>query len=99
MTAWRVRLYRIWYLPIISPAFLEAFYKIRLAFCTVIAKSRTRIVFKTHVHGVAASGLLAGVALGKSPVEGVGQGILAEVSEGVVLNLESIDVGWSMVSL
>jgi hypothetical protein len=26
MTAWRVRLKRIWYLPIISPAFLEAFY-------------------------------------------------------------------------
>lgn len=26
MTAWRVRLNRIWYLLIISPAFLEAFY-------------------------------------------------------------------------
>jgi hypothetical protein len=46
------------------------------------------------VHGVATGGLLAGVALGKSPEEGVGQGVLAEAGEDGLVNLEGREVGW-----
>jgi hypothetical protein len=45
------------------------------------------------VHGVATSGLLAGVALGKSPEEGVGQGVLAEAGEDSLVDLEGGEVG------
>jgi uncharacterized protein (DUF697 family) len=48
----------------------------------------------TYVHGVSSGRLLAGVALGESPVEGVGEAVLAEVAEGIVLNLEGGDVGY-----
>lgn len=48
----------------------------------------------TYVHGVSSGRLLAGVALGESPVEGVGEAVLAEVGEGIVLNLEGGDVGY-----
>lgn len=44
------------------------------------------------VHGVATSGLLAGVALGKSPEERVGEGVLAEVAQDGVVNLERGEV-------
>lgn len=91
MTAWRVRLYKIWYLPIISPAFLEAF-------CGIfVSKHVQRIIrsvsVKTYVHGIATGRLLAGVALGKSPIQGVGKAVLAEVGEDVVVSLESGNVG------
>jgi len=33
------------------------------------------------------------VTLGKSPVKGVGKGILAEVAEDLLINLESGEVG------
>lgn len=46
------------------------------------------------VHGVATGGLLAGVALGKSPEEGVGQGVLAEAGEDGLVDLEGREVGW-----
>jgi hypothetical protein len=48
---------------------------------------------KTHVHGVATGRDLASVALGQSPVEGVGQGVLAEVGEKLLIDLESGKVG------
>ena len=46
------------------------------------------------VHGVATGGLLAGVALCKSPEEGVGQGVLAEAGEDGLVDLEGGEVGW-----
>ena len=45
------------------------------------------------VHGVAAGRLLAGVALGQSPVEAVGQSVLAKVGEDLVIDLERGEVG------
>ena len=48
---------------------------------------------QTHVHGVAAGGDLAGVALGQSPEDGVGKGVLAEVGEQLVIDLEGGEVG------
>lgn len=48
---------------------------------------------KTYVHGIATGRLLAGVALGKSPIQGVGKAVLAEVGEDVVVSLESGNVG------
>ena len=81
---------RIWYLLIISPAFLEAF-------CgDICQKTRRRVQGEdgqTHIHGVAAGGDLAGVALGQSPEEGVGKGVLAEVGQQLVINLEGGEVG------
>ena len=38
-------------------------------------------------------GNLAGVALSHGPVEVVGQGVLAEGSQSLIVNLESRDVG------
>jgi len=52
----------------------------------------------THIHGVAAGRDLAGVALGQSPVEGVGKGVLAEVGQHLLLNLESGEVGYTIQS-
>jgi hypothetical protein len=46
------------------------------------------------VHGVAAGGLLAGVALGKSPEERVGECVLAEAGEDGLVDLERREVGW-----
>jgi hypothetical protein len=40
------------------------------------------------VHGVATSGLLASVALGKSPEERVGECVLAEAAENGLVDLE-----------
>jgi hypothetical protein len=50
-------------------------------------------VVKAHLHGVSSGRLLAGVALGKSPVEGVGQAVLAQVAKGLVLDLKGREVG------
>lgn len=52
----------------------------------------------THIHGVAAGRDLAGVALGQSPVEGVGKGVLAEVGQYLLLDLESGEVGYTIQS-
>jgi hypothetical protein len=49
------------------------------------------------VHGVAAGGLLAGVALGKSPEERVGECVLAEAGEDGLVDLEGREVGWVRV--
>lgn len=99
MTAWRVRLKRIWYLLIISPAFLEAFW---IRGKRIHVSSLSAVDFKevawdgrrTHVHGVATGRNLAGVTLAESPVEGVGEGVLAEVAKDLFINLESGEVGW-----
>jgi hypothetical protein len=48
---------------------------------------------KTHIHGVAAGRDLAGVTLGQSPEEGVGKGVLAEVGEQPLVDLEGGEVG------
>lgn len=45
------------------------------------------------VHGVAAGGLLASVALGESPEEGVGKSVLAEAGEDSLVDLEGREVG------
>jgi hypothetical protein len=42
---------------------------------------------------LATGGLLAGVALGKSPEEGVGKGVLAEAGEDGLVDLEGREVG------
>lgn len=47
------------------------------------------------VHGVAAGGLLARVAFGKSPVKGVGKSVLAKAAEDGLINLEGREVGYS----
>jgi hypothetical protein len=49
------------------------------------------------VHSVAAGGLLASVALGKSPEEGVGKSVLAEAGEDSLVDLEGREVGWFVV--
>ncbi len=46
-----------------------------------------------YIHGVATGRLLAGVALGKSPVEGVGESIFPEVGEELLVDLEGSEVG------
>jgi hypothetical protein len=46
------------------------------------------------VHGVAAGGLLAGVALSECPEEGVGKCVLAEAAKDGLVNLEGREVGW-----
>lgn len=53
---------------------------------------------KTYVHGVATSGLLAGVALSQSPVKGVGHAVLAKVLEDRVVDLERRNVGYIMLA-
>lgn len=97
MTAWRVRLKRIWYLLIISPAFLEAFCnevkRVHVSSLSVVSKEAWD-GRRTHVHGVATGRDLAGVTLAESPVEGVGEGVLAEVAKNLLINLESGEVGW-----
>jgi hypothetical protein len=45
------------------------------------------------VHGVAAGGLLASVALSQSPVEAVGQSVLAQVGQDLVVDFEGGEVG------
>lgn len=50
---------------------------------------------EAYIHGVATGRLLAGVALGESPVEGVGEAVLAHVGENtIVLNLERGEIGY-----
>ena len=103
MTAWRVRLKRIWYLLIISPAFLEAFcirgkrIHVSIGLSVVVAiidfKKMAWDGRRTHVHGVATGRDLAGVTLAESVVEGVGEGVLAEVGKDLLINLESGEVG------
>jgi hypothetical protein len=48
---------------------------------------------KTYIHGVAAGRDFTGMTLGKSPVERVGKGVLAEVGEQVFIDLERGEVG------
>lgn len=48
----------------------------------------------THVHGVAAGRDLAGVTLGKSPVERVGEAVLPQVGDNIILDLEGGEVGY-----
>ena len=47
----------------------------------------------TYVHGVLAGRLLAGVTLSQCPEERVGESVLAEVGEDLILNLESRELG------
>ena len=100
MTAWRVRLKRIWYLLIISPAFLEAFCirgkRIHVSIGLSVVVCRKVVAWdgrRTHVHGVATGRDLAGVTLAESVVEGVGESVLAEVGKDLLINLESGEVG------
>jgi hypothetical protein len=53
---------------------------------------------QTYVHGVAAGGLLARVALSQSPEDGVGQGVLAEVGKKGLVDLEGREVGCTYIS-
>lgn len=58
-----------------------------------ISSRRNRGAEGTYVHSVATGRLLASVAFSKSPVEGVGEGVLLEVGELGVIDLESGEVG------
>ena len=55
-------------------------------------------VLRCIVHGVAAGGLFGGVALGKSPEEAVGECVLTQVAEDLVVDLECGVVGYEYVS-
>lgn len=48
----------------------------------------------TYVHGISPRRLLASMALSKSPEEGVGESIFAQVTEHLVVNFESSVVGY-----
>lgn len=88
MTACRVRLKRIWYLLIISPAFLEAF-------CSTgqqLIRDSAGTDAVTYVHSVSAGRLLAGVTLSKTPVDGVGESVLLQVGQELLIDLESREV-------
>jgi hypothetical protein len=50
-------------------------------------------VLGSVIHSVSASRLLAGVAFGQSPVEGVGETVLAQVSQDGIVNLKGRNVG------
>lgn len=52
----------------------------------------------THVHGVSASRLLTGVALGQTPVDGVGKRVFPEVRQELLVNLESGEVFYAIMS-
>jgi hypothetical protein len=56
-------------------------------------------VLGSVIHSVSSGGLLAGVALGKSPVERVGKTVLSEVAKNLIVNLESGEVGGLLDSL
>lgn len=92
MTAWRVRLNRIWYLLIISPAFLEAFCVTRVSFHSVFSSGS--VLSETYIHSIPAGRDLAGVALAQSPVERVGKSVFTEVAEELLIDLESGEVGY-----
>lgn len=47
----------------------------------------------TYIHSIPTGRNLAGVALGQSPVDGVGQGVFPEVREKLLVDLESREVG------
>lgn len=46
------------------------------------------------VHGVATGGLLASVAFGESPEQGVRESVLAEVAKCLIVNLEGSKIGY-----
>lgn len=74
-----------------SPAFLEAFWKgVSLR---PESSGRDRCAGYTYVHGIATGRLLASVAFSKSPVKGVGEGVLLEVGQLGVIDLEGSEVG------
>lgn len=75
---------------IISPAFLEAFYR-RVSVTTVAIGG---ISAGTYVHSVSASRLLAGVTLSKTPVDGVGKSVFLQVGQELLVDLESREVFW-----
>ena len=90
---------RIWYRVIISPAFL-------VAFCEGIHVSQTFLLhglptefkdlsgwLETYIHSISAGRLLARVAFCQGPVEGVCQGVLAQVAEESLVDLEGREVG------
>lgn len=52
----------------------------------------------TYVHSAAAGRDLAGVALGQSPEKGVGQSVLAEVGDLVLISLEGKEVCYFPIS-
>ena len=53
-------------------------------------------VLGSVVHGVLTRRLLASVTLSQRPEERVGESVLAEVGEYLVLNLESGEVGYTL---
>jgi hypothetical protein len=69
---------------------LEAFY-IKLVYYI-----KERVKWVTYVHGIATSGLFTSVALGKSPVEGVGKSVFTQVREHFLVDLKSREVGCSI---
>ena len=50
-------------------------------------------ILRRVIHGVSASGDLAGVAFSQCPVEAVGQSVLAHVGEDFVVDFEGGEVG------
>lgn len=94
ITACRVRLKRIWYLLIISPAFLEAFCRDSVSTFTshkAEKSSREDLCF-TYVHGISAGRDFASVALSQTPVDGVGERVFSQVGQELLVDLESREV-------
>lgn len=76
-------------MPIISPAFLVAFYNL----VSEMLWECPEIKVVTYVHGIATGRHFASVALSESPEEGVSEGVLLEVTERLLLDLEGGEVG------
>ena len=88
ITACRVLLYKMEYLLIMSPAFLEAFYDVQIRINLKIRRSRA-----TYIHSIPSSGLFASMSLSKSPVERVSQRIFSQVDQDLIVNFECCEIG------
>lgn len=50
----------------------------------------------TYVHGVSAGRLLAGMTLSKTPVDGIGESVLLQVGQELLVDLEGREVFWEL---
>jgi hypothetical protein len=67
-----------------SPAFLEAFWKLTRQ----CQNGCSRVRNKTHIHGIAASGDFASMTFGKTPVQSIGERVLLQVDENFIFDFE-----------
>lgn len=58
----------------------------------MMTKHQLHRFVSTHVHGISAGRLLAGVTLSQTPVDSVGERVFPEVGQELLINLESGEV-------